>query len=563
MGDFISKALLKKLQDNAGDVSLFKAKGSNIVDKMINEFTDRGVNVKWFGAKGDGINDDTQAFKDAIAFAKNLVISSNLRSTIKVVIGGGVYKITEKLTVSPFIYLVSKGFVKIESYVSNDSTIHITPSAADPSFYETVDFQEYQSPKLLGGGILISSKLDKTTSKAVGLELGSKSDLGTNRPLARYNISHIMVNNFDIGVQMNKYNHYIGSFEYCQFAKNNINIRFGEETVSTLTNSGENMTFHRCVFGNAKTAIQWTVDGFDCNFISCSFDFTDKVFHFLRGYKNLNIIGGHIEGIGNNGVANSGVFVSEIPTNDAKATINLKGTVVFCDAKITQAYGTKMSINIDGVKWERTNANIKENDAWFFGDDVEVTLRAYENQGNRTNISRTLNMLVNSDFSLTDTTAGDVNTPIASWTRTQGGMAQSVITQSIPTGSPYTKAIKMTGSSTSTTTYETLETPDFYRVNAGDQLLYSVSVNTNAISNGTSNIIISARVGFYDEAGNLLSYSGDYLDNTGIIVNEWCRVGGTGARVPKGCTKVKIRYMFSKLNNAVTLYATGFNMQKA
>jgi hypothetical protein len=532
--------------------------------EKVNNKTDYFVHLKSdYKAVGDGIANDTKSFKDAITAAKDVAIKSNLRKGVRLVIPSGIYKVDEHLEIPTFIQLQAVGFVKIESYVANDSTIHITANADDPSFYETVDFQEYQTPKLISGGILISSKLDRTTSKAIGLELGSRSDLGVNRPLARYNISHVMTNNFNIGVQMNKYNHYIGSFEYCQFAKNNINVRFGEEAVSTLVNSGENMTFNRCVFGNAKTGIQWTVDGFDCNFISCSFDFMDKVFHFLRGYKNLNLIGGHIEGVGNNGVANSGVFVSEIPTNDAKATINLNGTVVFCDAKIKQAYGPRMSVNIDGVKWERTNVNIKENDAWFFGDEVDVSLRAYEYQGNRTNISRTLNMIVNSDFSLTDTSASDVNTPIASWTRTAGGMAQSVITQNIPAGSPYTKAIKMTGSSTSTSTYETLETPDFYRVNPADQLLYSVSINTNAISNGTNNIIVSARIGFYDEAGNLLSYSGDYLDNTGIVVNEWCRVGGAGVKVPKGCTKVKVRYMFSRINNAITLYATGFNMQKA
>ncbi|PKR82601.1 right-handed parallel beta-helix repeat-containing protein [Heyndrickxia camelliae] len=60
--------------DRLGVISTFKGTGRSLTEKIINEFTDRSINVKWFGAKGDGVTDDTSALQSALNESSNIYI---------------------------------------------------------------------------------------------------------------------------------------------------------------------------------------------------------------------------------------------------------------------------------------------------------------------------------------------------------------------------------------------------------------------------------------------------------------------------------------------------------
>lgn len=64
--------------------------GNNFIEKLNNEFNQRGTNVKWYGAKGDGATDDTQAFIKA--FSDD--------GAMKIFVPQGTYLISDKITVT-------------------------------------------------------------------------------------------------------------------------------------------------------------------------------------------------------------------------------------------------------------------------------------------------------------------------------------------------------------------------------------------------------------------------------------------------------------------------------
>lgn len=87
------KQEIQKQLDKLGDIDSYSEPGNNLIEKIINEADDRGINVRHFGATGDGKTDDTEAFQKAIDFALNHNHSA-------VYVPAGNYIITKSLTIN-------------------------------------------------------------------------------------------------------------------------------------------------------------------------------------------------------------------------------------------------------------------------------------------------------------------------------------------------------------------------------------------------------------------------------------------------------------------------------
>ena len=85
--------LNKNISKIIGDLSTYNEPGTTFIEKIINEADDRGINVRHFGATGDGKTDDTEAFQKAIDFALN-----HNHSAVDVPAGN--YVISKSLTIN-------------------------------------------------------------------------------------------------------------------------------------------------------------------------------------------------------------------------------------------------------------------------------------------------------------------------------------------------------------------------------------------------------------------------------------------------------------------------------
>ncbi len=166
--------LSARLSAQIGKNSNFRSWDKSLIDKMANESAERGINVKWFGAIGDGVTDDTQAFIDAIAYSHKLAVETNLIKNYPVVVPSGIYLLNpvESIRVAMFTRLLGIGKPIIKTDFEG-SLFWFCPLGTDPDFSAYMNMQQYTNTPLLE-----NFHFTQNTRKPEGSKTGAALEFG-------------------------------------------------------------------------------------------------------------------------------------------------------------------------------------------------------------------------------------------------------------------------------------------------------------------------------------------------------------------------------------------------
>lgn len=400
----------------------------------INEYlNNHGLNVKDFGAVGNGQADDSNAIQAAFDYAKAKTLSAEpaLKTQYTVVIPGGVYK-ASNLTMSTVIRLKPLGTVVIQPIASTDTVLTIAQDDAAKDYVFNFPSQQFLRGNLIDGGsgtIYLKGKSEKGSYTGTGLVLGSTTSLGDTNPLGRYRLTGISISNFDTLVQINTKDNYLGSFVGCHFEGGNTGVRFGDDTNNISTNSGENFEFSHCVIASCTTVGVKINSPVDANFTNSSFDFNATALELNSTIINVNILGGHFEG--NDVVVKSDYTSDKWYYNQPK--VNLFGTVIL-DPAVDPIFKGIMLLSM-----KSTNVTVQQQKLGSYGGlcDYSVNVMGdpdtYYQNGYSTILSRNLCQLYNADFH--DGFKG------MTWADTNGTATFEYLASGLPDGGDFTKGL--------------------------------------------------------------------------------------------------------------------------
>ena len=239
------------------------------------------LNIRQFGAKGDGITDDTITIQRVLDLGKANKINNFYNGVSNIIFPTGKYLISNTLIMSPFCKIKTSGQVYIIGNNINGSVLCIKPSDEEkPNMSKLNYLKGFLIDGSIGGFIIMNNS--RLSNGSIGLEIGALED--TPVSIANTGFSNISITDFDTNMLINNYNIYILSFISCQFETSNCNIKFGSGYQNTI-NTGERITFIDCNISSAKIGVQYNTTSIETMFENCSFDFLYCCFNTFGGNK--------------------------------------------------------------------------------------------------------------------------------------------------------------------------------------------------------------------------------------------------------------------------------------
>ncbi|MGG0283595.1 glycosyl hydrolase family 28-related protein [Peribacillus butanolivorans] len=351
--------------------------GKSIVDEIkvltknltqtVNNLNDRGLNVKEFGAKGDGISDDTEAFKKALLKAKKGKVKT-------VFVPDGKYLIIDTLEMYSFISLVGtqKTNVSTKSVNENSCEILFRPSTEKHFLIVKPDNSSHSS---YGYSSSISNIRVTGNTLTFGM-IKADTCIFLDRS-ARTNLENVSIYGFKVGLHVNY--GMTNTFRNVGITRCTETCLLIDSDVSVTTSQ----IFQSCTFREAPwgVIIKQAIDNY---FYSCLIETTyDGGVNIHRG-ASAEFYGTYVENVPNgvqahfdlvkNTLGHEGNMYGEIfrchhdvdknlnEFNDFYNTVRIEGgnlqgssinpktsTAISCDYTKSAYLSTKLGSNLNGV----------------------------------------------------------------------------------------------------------------------------------------------------------------------------------------------------------------------
>lgn len=580
---------------------------NGLLNKVENQ-TNYHINIKDYGAVGDGIVDDTCAIQTAINIAMDSIYKNETRYEngykTTIVFPAGRYKITSTITSYPQLVLVSEGFVQLQSYVANGSCLHIKY----PVNY--IDNLIYVGDIINGshGGFYINNMLiDHNPMKTedwmktdwggnnIGLELGNRMEEinyhSDTRFLARYGICDVYINNFRTGIRFNQINQWMCHGRQVRVALSDVCIQVGETEGFKSDVSIENYTWTSCMFERSNTLLKVIRNGVGQVFDKCSIDFIRKdcIINTVSGIPRLYFNGCWLEKL-------RGLFFVHTQENAYDAignNIYLKGCHMLLPfRKLFSTINNNTSVTIEDCAWLRDsyyeqidneNAGVTTNlfsghGKYMCDENTHVnniSITPYASKGLPL-ISENYNSISDGGFKkiLETRNLKDENVVLPKWWESisfegvnTGVLEISNITDMMD-NCTYHKSLKFQPSSTSNYANLTINTK---KININKNKKLNLGLFLKATS--YSNISFATTITYYDINDNKLTSEEFTKDSNStslknFVVNDWNVLNlisdSTGNYVipPRGTAYIKINYKFDSSNVDAHEEITGFFVEE-